>query len=288
MRVPDSATRLSILRDLEIRQAAVAESQRRLVTGRRVETVSDDPVAGSQIMRLDAALRDVARYRRNAAWATTRMAAEDTALTTARDILRQAKDLALTGAAASPTDPVRQAALAQVTQLREEMLSLANLRIGNEYIFGGAETGQPPFLANGTYIGDTVVREVQLDDGVTLPTNHTGNQVFAPALQALDGLIQELASGTPATIQAQGAALGAAQDQALAAQAELGGRLAEIERVGEALARREGQMLDRRDAVRDADPAEAAVQAVAAQSALERAYAAISRILSTRLTDFLR
>ncbi len=288
MRVPDYASRLAILRDLETRQAAAAESQRRLVTGRRLETVSDNPIAGSQIMRLDGALRDLAQYRRNAAWATTRMAAEDTALTTARDILQQAKDLALSGATASPSDPLRQAALAQATQLREEMLSLANLRVGNEYIFGGAATGQPPFLANGTYIGDAVVREVQLDEGVTLPTNHTGNQVFAPALQALDGLIQELASGTPATIQAQGAALDAAQDQALAAQAELGGRLAEVNRVGEALARREGQVLDRRDAVRDADPAEAAVQAIAAQSALERAYAAISRILSTRLTDFLR
>jgi flagellar hook-associated protein 3 FlgL len=288
MRISDLATRLEILRDLETRRTAVAETQRRLVTGRRVDTIADDPIAGAQIMRLEGVLRDVAQYRRNAAWATTRLAAEDTALTAARDILQQAKDLAVSGAAASPTDPLRQAALAQVTQLREEMLSLANLRIGNEYIFGGAETSQPPFLANGTYMGDTVVREVQLDQGVTLPTNHTGNQVFAPALQALDGLIQELASGTPATIQAQGPILGAAQDQALAAQAELGGRLAEIERVGEALARREGQLVDRRGALRDADPAEAAVQALAAQSALERAYAAIGRILSIRLTDFLR
>ncbi len=288
MRIPDIATRFSILRELQVRQAAVAASQERLASGRKIQTLADDPVAGSQIMRLDGALRDLARYRRNAAWATTRMAAEDTALTRVRELLQQARDLALSGATPSPSDPLRQAALAQVTQLRDEVLALGNLKLGNEYIFGGAETAQPAFLPNGTYTGDTVVRDVQLDDGLRLPTNHTGNQVFAPALQALDGLIQELTSGTPTTIRAQAAPLGAAQDQALSAQAELGGRLAEVKRAGESLAGRESELLDRRQALRDADPAEAAVEAIAAQTALERAYAAISRILSTNLTEFLR
>jgi len=288
MRISTYMTRLSALRDLQTRQAALAASQEQLVSGRRIGTVSDDPIAASQVMRLDAGLRDVAQYRRNAAWATTRLAAEDAVLTTVRDLLQQAKAIAASAATPLPTDPLRQSSLAQAVQLREQLLALANTRVGNEYIFGGGETGQKPFLGNGTYIGDAVVREVQLDDGVSIPTNHTGDQALAPALAALDGLIVELASGTSASIQAQSGSLTAAQDQALAAQSEVGGRLAQLQRVGEDLARRSGQLLDRRAELREVEPAEAAVNALAAQSALERAYAAISRILSTTLTDFLR
>jgi flagellar hook-associated protein 3 FlgL len=281
-------TRLSALRDLQIRQAALAASQEQLVSGRRIRTVSDDPVAASHTMRLDGLLRDLSQYRRNAAWATTRLAAEDTVLTTVRDVLQQAKALTASAATPLPGDPLRQAALAQAVQLRDQVLTLANTRVGNEYIFGGAETGQPPFLPTGTYTGDTVVREAQLDDGISIATNHTGDQVLAPALAALDSLIVELTGGTAASIQAQFSGLAAAHDQALVAQAEVGGRLAELQRVGEDLARRSGHLLDRRAELGDVEPAEAAVKALAAQTALERAYAAISRILSTTLTDFLR
>jgi flagellar hook-associated protein 3 FlgL len=209
-------------------------------------------------------------------------------LTSVREVMQEAKALTASAATPLPTDPLRQSALAQAIQLRDQLLALGNTRVGNEFIFGGAETGQPPFLANGTYVGDTVVRAVQLDDGVSLATNHTGDQVLAPALAALDSLIAELGTGTPSSIQVQFAGLAAAHDLALVAQAEVGGRQANVQQVGEDLARRSGQLLTRRDHLREVDPAEAAVNAIAAQTALERAYAVISRILSTNLTDFLR
>ena len=40
--------------------------------------------------------------------------------------------------------------------------------------------------------------------------------------------------------------------------------------------------------LRDVDPAEASIKAVMAQSALERAYAAIGKVMSTNLLDYLR
>jgi flagellar hook-associated protein 3 FlgL len=288
MRITNYMTQLAALRDIQSRQAAVAASQQQLITGRRIQTLSDDPIGASQVMQFEGTLRDVSQYRRNGTWATTRMGVEDAALTSTRDVLQQAKALTVSGATSSPTDPLRLNALAQVAQLRDQVLAMANTKVGDEYIFGGAQTGQPPFPPSGTYAGDTVVRNVQMDQGLLLPTNHTGDQVFAPVLAALDSLAQELTSGTPTTITAQFAVLDSANQVALGAQAELGSRMAEIQSADQALGTRAGQLLGRRDALRDVDPAEAAVKALSAQSSLERAYTAIGKILSTSLMDFLK
>ena len=118
--------------------------------------------------------------------------------------------------------------------------------------------------------------------------NHTGDQVLARALPALTTLTQELQNGTPESIQSTGGLPTGADQEVLAAQSDVGSRLLQIREAGEQLSHREVDFADRRDALRDADPTEAMVRVVAAQSALERAYVVIGKVLSTSLVDYLR
>jgi flagellar hook-associated protein 3 FlgL len=288
MRISTRMLQESALRSIRGNQETLARMQEQATTGRRVRTVSDDPGAATQIMRAEAEVRDFEQFRCSGIEASTRMGTEDVVLTSARGLLKQANGLAIGVAGSDPADPQRQAMAAAVGQLREELVAYGNTRVGNEYIFGGASSTLPPFQPDGTYVGDSVVREIEIDRGVFMPTNHAGDTVFSNALQGLADLEQELRTGTQASINAAMNSLQTAGDQLVMAQSETGTRLQQITATTTRLAQRTANLLDQRDALRDVDPAEASVKVIMAQSALERAYAAISKVMSTNLLDYLR
>lgn len=288
MRISSRMLQDSALRSIRNNQETLARLTEQAATGRRVRTVSDDPSAATQIMRSEAEVRDFEQFRRNGIEAATRMSTEDVVLTSARKLITQARGLAIGVAGSDPTDPERQAMAAAVEQLRQELVAYGNTRVGNEYIFGGASSTVAPFQPDGTYVGDSVVREIEIDRGVFTPTNHIGSNVFSSALQGLADLEQELRTGTQASIDAAMSDLETSGDQLVLAQSETGTRLQQISATTNSLALRTANLLDQRDNLRDVDPAEAAIKVVMAQSALERAYAAIAKVMSTNLLDYLR
>jgi flagellar hook-associated protein 3 FlgL len=288
MRISTRMLQESALRSIRGNQETLARLTEQATTGRRVRTVSDDPGAATQIMRSESEVRDFEQFRRNGIAAATRMGTEDVVLTSARGLLDQATGLAVGVAGRDVTDPQRQAMAAAIEQLRQELVSYGNTRVGNEHIFGGASSTTPPFQPDGTYVGDGVVRQIEIDRGVFLPTSHSGSSVFSDALQALADLEQQLQTGTQASIDAAVNDMRAAEDQIVLAQSETGTRLQQISATTSSLALRTAKLLDQRDSLRDVDPAEAAVKVVMAQSALERAYAAIGKVMSTNLLDYLR
>jgi flagellar hook-associated protein 3 FlgL len=287
MRVSTRMFQDSALRSVRANLETLSRLQDQVATGLRVRTVSDDPAAATQIMRTDAEVRDFEQFQANGTQAATRLNTEDAVLTSARDLLAQARSLAIGVAGRDPADPQRQAMVAAVEQLRQELVSYGNTRVGSEFIFGGASTTTPPFQADGTYVGDDVVQQVEIDRGVFTPTNHIGDSVFSSALQGLADLEQQLQTGNQASIDAVVSGLQDAGDQMVLAQSETGTRLQQISAAKDSLAQRTANLLDQRDGLRNADPSEVSIKVVAAQSALERAYAAIGKVLSTNLLDYL-
>lgn len=288
MRISTRMLQDSSLRSIRNNQETLARLTEQAASGRRVRTVSDDPGAATQIMRSEAEVRDFEQFRRNGIEASTRMGTEDVVLTSARNLLKQASGLAVGVAGSDPADPERQAMAAAVEQLRQELVAYGNTRVGNEYIFGGASSTVPPFQTDGTYAGDSVVRRIEIDRGVFMPVNHAGDDVFSSALQGLADLELALRTGTQASINTAMNDLQASADQLVLAQSETGTRLQQISATTNSLALRTANLLDQRDSLRDVDPAEASIKVVIAQSALERAYAAISKVMSTNLLDYLR
>jgi flagellar hook-associated protein 3 FlgL len=286
MRISDRMIQLSTMAGLRGGLARLNVAQRQAASGKRIERVSDDPVAAAQAMRMQGQLAAIDQYRRNAGSATTRLATEESVLQASRDILSRARKLASSVNATAPTDPTRISALQELGFLKEQLVSLANTRIGDERLFGGGETALP-FQPDGTYVGGTSIHEVQVDDGVRLATSFTG-AIFASSFQSLDALDAALRSGTPADISAAFSPLQAAEESLLAREAETGARQRQINDSVVQLGGRSQVLLDRVQALTDVDPAESLLKAQAAQHALERAYVVAQRTLSLNITDYLR
>jgi flagellar hook-associated protein 3 FlgL len=288
MRITNQMIVRGMLRDIERHGETLASKQELVATGNRIGQVSDDPVDAGRLIRLDATLRATEQYRRNAASARTRLAVEEQIIESVRDLVARVKGIALGVSADSPTDPSRVAALTEASQILDSIIALGNTQLGGEFILGGAETADAPFASDGTYVGDATQREVELDQGVYLKTNHPGDQLLDGTIQALKFVIQELQNGTEASIQTAGVALGGAEDGLLASQAEVGGRVQAVDDAERLHASRATTLLSERDNLQRVDPAAAAVELVSAQQAMERAYAAIGRILDMSLLDYLR
>lgn len=288
MRVSSRMFQDSALRSVRDNLQTLARLQDQASTGLRIRTVSDDPAAATQIMRMESEVRDFTQFRANGTDATTRLSTEDAVLTSARDLLAQARSMAISAAGKAPADPERQAMANAIAQLRQELVSYGNTRIGGEYIFGGAYTTNPPFQADGTYLGDDTVRQIEIDRGVLIPLNHSGNELFSNAMQGLTDLEAQLRTGSQASVETAVTDLESAESQMILDQSETGNRLQQISSTGDDLAKRMASLLDQRDGLRNVDPAEASIQVVTAQSALERAYAAIGKVLSTNLLDYLK
>jgi flagellar hook-associated protein 3 FlgL len=288
MRISTRMFQEGALRSLRGNLETLSRLQEQVATGRRVNKVSDDPGAATQIMRTQAQIRDAGQYRSNGTEAATRMNTEDAVLTSASKLLEQARELALGVADRAPSDPERQSMVNSIHELRQQLISLGNTRVGNEYIFGGTSTAVPAFTASGAYDGTGTMRTTEIDHGVMVATNHTGARLFSSALQHLDDLEAQLGGGTKTGINSAVTALQNDQSSMTAAQSETGARLQQIESTGTLLADRMSKLMDRRDSLRNVDATEASVNLVSAQSALERAYAAVSKVLSTNLLDYLR
>jgi flagellar hook-associated protein 3 FlgL len=288
MRISDRFQQHQTLARLRVQSDQLQRAQARVTTGVKVQTLSDDPVAGAVLMRLGGALRDVDRFQRNGAEATTRLQTEDAALTSVIKLLDQARSLAMDGASQSADLPTRQGLAAQVKQVYDQVVALGNTTLGDEYIFAGGKTGQPAFAPDGTYAGDGTVRQVQLDSGEVMDVSHPGDQVFGAALTALNGLMQQLQSGSPGASSVSVDALSAARLGIQQVQNGSAARLAQVRTSAAALTRRATVLQDQRDELQVADPTESSVVLVSLQNAMERAYAAISKVLTTHLTDFLQ
>jgi flagellar hook-associated protein 3 FlgL len=287
MRISDRILVQQSMQGLRSNLEAVARAQRESASGRRIETVSDDPVDAAQIMRITARLRDVNQFQRNSSAANTRLSTEDAVLNTLNDLMSQAKEFAVSGAVDDASDPARQDALRQVNEILKQVISLGNTKVGDEYIFAGGRTDQPAFQADGSYAGDTTVRRAEIDEQMIVDTNHTGDQLFGPAIQSLQDLSQQLATGTAQSIRATQAGLDAARVGGVANQAEVGSRLREIQNIGTNLTTRTNVLSAQEDSIRNVDPTEAAAELVSSQNALERAYAVVGRVLQNTILNYL-
>ena len=287
MRVTNQMMLREALRGLQANLGRVSDAQERLSSGKRIRTPSDDPEGAARMMRMDALLRRFDQYRRNCGAAETRLSTEEAVLTAVREMVAR---VSAVGAEVSNDSEghLGELALEEIRAVRQQVIDLANTRIGSEYIFGGSRTASPPFGPGGEYTGDGAVRRVEIADGTLIDTNHTGDVLFAPVLDRLNALEHTLENGDPAAIRDALGRLRQVEEDLLRLEAETGSRLSRLRQAGIHLGDAKADVLERRAGLADADPTEAVVTLMAAQDSLERTYAAVGRVISLSILPYLR
>lgn len=147
-------------------------------TLKRVSKPSDDPVGNVELMALRSQNVDATQYLRNLNFAQTNLSYTENILEEMTDILVKAKELAIGQASSIYSPEIRAGVSKEIHQMRQQVLGLANKRIGNRYLFAGQKVLTRPFDEHGKYHGDTNKINIEINKDVFIPMNINGKDLF--------------------------------------------------------------------------------------------------------------
>ncbi len=147
MRVTHHGLVEQVIANVEKRMEMIARSQEQIATGRRINRPSDDPAAAGELLKLESRYMRLNQYSRNIRNGLSHLKMTETGLGRIKDIIIRARSLAVKGANGALDKLDRQAIAGQIEQILQELLSTANQKFGNRYLFGGTETRNPPYQA---------------------------------------------------------------------------------------------------------------------------------------------
>jgi flagellar hook-associated protein 3 FlgL len=290
MRISSSLLQQRVLRQLQGNLAQLAEAQAQAASGKRFDRMSQDPIAGTQVMTADRGLRAIDQYRRNTIAARARTDAEEAVLGQVTDLLARAKELALQEGSAGGTAATRSAARAEVDRILEQVIALGNTQVGTEYLFAGHQVSTQPFDGAGAYLGDDGVRSAEIGRDYGMVTNHTGRELLVNSgvIASLQALSTELGIGNLPAIGQTAFALDSAFNATQVLLVTNGARVRQIDTAMQNSDATETSLILRRSELQDIDLEAATTHFVGVQNTLQAALLSASRVLNTTLTDYLR
>jgi len=306
-RVTQGSITSQLLRNINTNMMRMQGRQEKLSTGRDINRPSDDPVGITYSLRYRSDLAVNERYKTNTDSAASMLDFNDTILTQTGDVLKRAKELAVQ--ASNGTNP--QVGLdniaAEMEQLKEQLVNIANSTFKGKYIFNGQKVDQP------TYASDVNPWDVVTDDGqvsytigagVKLDVNLTGNNVFGypptsspstspvkeddNAFYVLDKMISDLKSANMTDLKVQMEALETRTNKILSQQAEIGARVNRVELVQSRLEDLNINLQTLQSKVEDADYEELIIQSKVDESVYQASLSVGAKIIQASLVDFLR
>jgi flagellar hook-associated protein 3 FlgL len=164
-------------------QSSLAATQNQVSTGKRINVASDDPAGAGRVISLNHILAANAQYTANIDAASTRLDTAQSTLNSVNDLYNSARDLTLQALNGSLADSDRQAIATQLTQMRDQLLQMANTTDATgQALFAGTSSNTVPFVKNVngsvSYAGNDGQPRAAIGAGLTVPTGESGSAIF--------------------------------------------------------------------------------------------------------------
>ncbi|MBB6282010.1 flagellar hook-associated protein FlgL [Geobacillus subterraneus] len=297
MRITQSMLANNMLKQITRSYERLDQYQTQLSTGKKITRPSDDPVVAMKGIAYRSNLAEVEQFKRNFSEAYNWVENSDSALDKATQALQRIRELVVQASNDTYEETQRQAIAKEVRQLSEHLVTIANTKIGDKYIFNGAQTTDPPVTVNadGTITVSTNDQQlnIELAKGVYLPVNippstafGAGNGLFSD-LQDLAASLEN-ASTTGDELTGYLDKLDDHLTHLLGVRAELGARMNRIElmedRIDSQQVIAEKMLSDNEDV-----DLEKVIIDLKTQESVHRAALAVgARVIQPTLVDFLR
>jgi flagellar hook-associated protein 3 FlgL len=304
----------------------VEDLQIRGSTLKRVSKPSDDPVGNVELMAIRSQNIDSTQYLRNLNFAQTQLSYTENVLEEITDLLNKAKELAIGQSSSIYSPEIRQGVAKEIHQVRQQVLSLSNKRIGNRYIFSGQKVLTRPFDQHGNYFGDNNKINIEINKDVLVPVNINGKELFfssekklpdteliptemdlnpeiavmrKPANQdshetsisifdELRALENAMITDNPQIIQSLLEKMDSSIDRVVALRTQIGAFTNTISNAETNIERTKLINEEHKSNIEDADVAELFSDLQKEQNILKATYNASSKLMNTSLMDFLR
>ena len=284
----------SAIRQMQQNRRNLFEAQEAISSGRSFSKPSQNPLGAEREMKLISLLDRLDQFDRSVTSGTSFLQESERALSQVFELLSQAKDLALAQVTATADSVSRDIASQEVGSLLRQLLSEANTRQGDRFIFGGFETGSEPFDFAGTCSGDSGSISIRIGPpNDTLNINFTGDKVFngtgggVDLFQTLTDLQTALSNNDTNGINLAIEQLDQGIDQTVSFQAQAGIRLNRLEAARNRLVDTRLQLTEQLAENSAADLAQVAANLVNQQTLFEASLAATAQVLRISFLSFL-
>ena len=288
-------------------QAELSKTQQQLSTGKQIVKPSDAPDKAALVTRLESELSRQMGYQDTLKAVNVRLTAEETALKNTSDVMYRIKELAVQAANDTLGPQDRQSVALELSNLKEQVLSLANSQDSNgNYLFSGSRTGVPAFSKDATghvmYQGDQARMKVNVGDSRRMNLNMPGsdafvrvirddgkgNQTGADFFQALDDLVTAVKNSDYSKIQRGISEVDGLQQGISEGLAQVGTDLTVVDMQNSVLDEVVLRLKATRSDVEDLDYTEAITRMNKDQLALQAAQSGFAKISQLSLFNYIK
>ncbi|GAA3397938.1 flagellar hook-associated protein FlgL [Cryptosporangium minutisporangium] len=293
IRVTERSLSLNAMRGLQANQARLSKTEEQLTSGKLISKPSDSPTGTMTAMLLRSDMRTQSQYARNAADGVNWLNTIDSTLSSAHDNAQRVRDLTLQGmsAGAGGSETARGAIAAEVEQIREAMIGLANTRYIDRPVFGGTADAPSAYDKDGTFLGNggPVTRTVA--EGTKLRVDVGGEEVFGTGDEQIFKILADVADhlrDDPEQLSTDLQRLDDAMNTIRTAQASVGARSNRIESMQQTANDRHLDLQAQLSEVEDIDLPKTITDMTLQQTAYQAALGATAKVIQPSLMDFLR
>ncbi|HEY3269350.1 MAG TPA: flagellar hook-associated protein FlgL [Armatimonadota bacterium] len=279
--------------------------QNQASSGKRIQSVSDDPIGAAQAMGYRSSLASIAQYSKNVTQAKLQLGLADSTLSDVTKALQEAKRVGLQGANAATSDDQRKAMAVQVQQQIDNILQDVNATNLDHHLYGGFATtsdpvslnpagGSPPYVYN----GDDGVTKVAMNDSTEIQTSLTAKQIlnFGGAADAsspdlmttLVGLRDALNANDTTAIQTGLKNLEGGIQSTITLRGLVGARAQQVELHATRLSDAEATISEQLTSVEDVDITKVLTQLQTEQNVYQASLLATSKMVQSSLADYLK
>lgn len=300
MRVTANMSAENSLYNIQQGRAKLDRLQVLTSSGAMINTPSDDPINTRLLLDIGDKFRAGDQYTSNIQKSTIWQQFTNTALTGMSEIMRLAKQQAATISNGSSDATVRANTVAQLQALKQQMVDMGNMQLGDQYIFGGAMNSTKPFSDTAPYYsGDETAINVEIVSNTTMQMNLPGNQVLTAdtatsqpygntnILKAFDDLIAAVNANDVAGIESGSLALNAGAKQINNAQSDVVSRLTRLDNAGKMNDNIRNTLETVYSNAQNVDYAKLAVQLNQQKIAYESSLSATAKLSQMSLLDYL-
>jgi flagellar hook-associated protein 3 FlgL len=290
-RIPNQMLVNNSLSALQESFAKLADLQDQASSLKRLRKPSDAPADVVSAMQLHAGIDRNDQYTRNLSDAQGWLGNADSALTGAVTQLQKVNDLVVQASNASTDANARAGIAAQIDQIRESLIGIANTQYAGRPIFAGTAAGNVAYDSTGQFVGVSAAVERNIAPGQRIQVNVNGDTVFgAPGNDIFTTLAQisNAIQTNPSQLTALQTTLETRTTQVQGQLAQVGSQFLRVQNMQSQNTSSGLTMKQNLSTIEDADIAQVMVQLQAQQVAYQAALSATARAIQPSLTDFLK
>jgi flagellar hook-associated protein 3 FlgL len=183
MRVAGTSFTDSMASQINLLAGRQYKLQNQATTGQSITAPEDDPAGMAQALGLQADQSNVAQYAQNISTLQNRSDVIANALQQLKTISDRVSELATQSSDTLSLPQELQANASETTKLIQQAVQIMNTKDGDQYLFGGTASGQPPFVATKdasgnvtgvTYQGNTSVTDHEIGQNSTISIDVPG------------------------------------------------------------------------------------------------------------------